>query len=399
MAEVNWNDAQWQKVNDAVTEAFGKASVASAFLPLYGPLPGSAETVRNDRLIEDSSRPITVRLDGDHDAANLKLVNLTVKVELTSEQVADDTLSNAMLAFRRAANILAQEEDRIVFDGFDRGDANSLFVVNKIKPQKGLADLVARRRFADWAEDAKPGPALVSAVVAAIRTLEDDSNPAPFACVLGNRLFERAHDPSDSLVLPADRITPLLKGGPLLRSGKMDKKTGIVVSLAAAAVDIVVGTPPTVQFLQRTQAARFLFRVYERFALRIRDKEKPPVAGFTIRSSATRVEQAKTLETLAEAETLVPQAELALATANKELAEAQQALDKAREEERTAEPQKKQAAQKAVGDAQRDLDAAKKKVSDALERLEKARKDAKEQFEAVADAARKRALAARNEND
>ena len=90
------------------------------FLPLYGPLPGSAETVRNDRLIETASKPTIVRLDGDHDAANLKLVNLTVRVELTSEQVADETLSNAMLAFRRAANILAQEEDRIVFAGFGR---------------------------------------------------------------------------------------------------------------------------------------------------------------------------------------------------------------------------------------------------------------------------------------
>jgi hypothetical protein len=51
MAELNWSDAQWQKVKDAVTEAFGKASVASAFLPMYGPLPGSAETVRNEQLM------------------------------------------------------------------------------------------------------------------------------------------------------------------------------------------------------------------------------------------------------------------------------------------------------------------------------------------------------------
>src|SRR5688572_17826181 len=106
MADLNWSDAQWQKVNDAITEAFGRASVASAFLPLYGPLPGSAETVRNERLKEDDpSKPLTVTLDSDHDAVNLKLVNITVKVELSSEQVADETLSNGLLAFRRAANI------------------------------------------------------------------------------------------------------------------------------------------------------------------------------------------------------------------------------------------------------------------------------------------------------
>lgn len=285
MAELNWSDAQWQKVNDAVTEAFGKASVVSAFLPLYGPLPSSAETVRNDRLIEDDAAAM-VGLDGDHDAANLKLVNLTVKVELTSEQVADDTLSNALLAFRRGANILAQEEDRIVFNGFERGDAPSPFVANRIRPQEGLADRDARRDFSPL-KDSR-GPTIVSAVVTAIRTLEDALNPAPFACVLGNTLFDRAHDPSDSLVLPADRITPLLKGGPLLRSGRMDTDTGIVVSLAGNAIDVVVGTPPTVQFLQRKEDARFLFRVYERFVLRIRSKDKPPVAGFTIRPSTAK---------------------------------------------------------------------------------------------------------------
>jgi uncharacterized linocin/CFP29 family protein len=288
MAELNWSDAQWQKVNDCVTEAFGKSSVASAFLPCYGPLPGSTETVRNERL-DEASKPLTVTLDADHDAVNLRLVNLTVKVELSSEQVADETLSNAILAFRRAANIIAQEEDRIVFEGYGRSipQKDSPYVFNSIDPQAGLADLPARLspppRFSDF--DGR-GLAVVSEVVRAIHTLEDDHHTGPFACILGNDIFDRAYEPSDSLVLPADRITPLLKGGPLLRSGRMDNTTGIVVSLAGNAVDIVVGTPPTVQFLQRTTDAKFLFRVYERFVLRIRDQAKPPVAGFTMKAAA-----------------------------------------------------------------------------------------------------------------
>src|SRR5262245_61368283 len=94
MDQLNWSDAQWQKVKDAVTEAFNKASVASAFLPLYGPLSGSAEIVRNERLKQDDgTSPPTIRLDGDHPDVNLKLVNLTTNVALSSEQVADETLS------------------------------------------------------------------------------------------------------------------------------------------------------------------------------------------------------------------------------------------------------------------------------------------------------------------
>jgi uncharacterized linocin/CFP29 family protein len=287
MAELNWTDAQWQKVNDCVTEAFGKASVASAFLPCYGPLAGSAEIVRNERLRQDdTSTPPTISLDADHADVNLKLVNVTVMVELSSEQVADETLSNAMLAFRRAANILAQEEDGIVFEGFRQSPrgTDSQFVVNNVGPQRGLADLGARHTFSslDLAQFKTNGRAAVAAVVSAIHRLEDSFNPAPFACVLGNTLFDGVHDPSKSLVLPADRITPLLKGGPLLRSGRMNDDAGIVVSLAGNAVDIVVGTPPTVQFLQRMTNSRFLFRVYERFALRIRDAANPPVTGFRI---------------------------------------------------------------------------------------------------------------------
>ncbi len=290
MAELNWTDAQWQNVNAAVNEAFSKASVASAFLPMYGPLAGSAEVVRNERLQQVASSttpqtPPTIRLDRDHPGVNLKLVNVTVNVELSSEQVADETLSNAILAFRRAANMLALEQDRIVFEGFRQSPgADPGFVTNKPDPQRGLADLRKRHTFSslDVPTNRTRGRAVVKAVVNAIHRLEDHFNPAPFACVLGNTLFEDVHDPSKSLVLPVDRITPLLKGGPLLRSGKMEADAGIVVSLSGNAVDIVVGTPPTVQFLQRTTDARFLFRVYERFALRIRDAANPPVAGFRI---------------------------------------------------------------------------------------------------------------------
>jgi uncharacterized linocin/CFP29 family protein len=282
MAELNWSDAQWQKVNDCVTEAFGKASVASAFLPCYGPLAGSTETVRNERLDEGlRSSPPVITLDAYHPSVNLKLVNLTVKVELSSEQVADETLANAMLAFRRAANILAQGADKIVFDGFVPGVTTLNAFVNSsgVGAQKGLADGAARRHF-DPIGAALIGTDLVRAVVKAIRKLEDRFHSGPFACVMGNELFDAAHDPSFSLVLPADRITPLLKG-PLLRSGQMYDRTGIVVSLAGNAIDIVVGTPPTVQFLQRREDAKFVFRVYERFVLRVRDTgPSSPVAGF-----------------------------------------------------------------------------------------------------------------------
>jgi uncharacterized linocin/CFP29 family protein len=298
MADFNWSDAQWQKVNDAVHETHRDASVASKFLPTYGPLTGSAEIVRNERLqeLDFSTRPPTIRLDRDYEGVNVRLVNLAVTVELSSEQVADETLTNALLMFRRAASILAQEQDRVVFEGLRRRPRSddSKFVTNAdIEPQRGLADLPSRwGKFTRFTPE--PGETIGQAVIRQIEeatgALADKHNPGPFACVLGGHLYTKVNSPTPSLVLPADRIAPLLKSefksGWLERGTTMQRDVGIVVSLGNGAVDLVVGTPPTVQFLQRTSDAKFLFRVYERFALRIRDIKNRPVAGFRLDDAA-----------------------------------------------------------------------------------------------------------------
>jgi uncharacterized linocin/CFP29 family protein len=308
MADIKWTDAQWKLVNDAITEAFGKASVAGAFLPCYGPLPPSIETVRDEQLTaEDYGARVTVE-----DDTTLQLFNLTVKVHLSSEQVADESLSTALLAFRRAANTLAQVEDDIVFNGFARQDANAEVAAQRQgKAQRaapsgdrthkiavsgpeslvGLSPNAGERapralRNAQGAADAEKvlqhqGREIVTKVANAIGSLEAASHPGPFACVLGSDAFVAVHTPSDGLVLPADRITPLLNG-PLLRSGEMQGNHGVVVSLAGDDIDIVVATPPKAQFLQVTEDAKYLFRVYERFVLRIKDKEHPGVETFSI---------------------------------------------------------------------------------------------------------------------
>jgi uncharacterized linocin/CFP29 family protein len=299
MSDLIWTEDQWHRINSAVNESFTKASVASAFLPMFGPLSGGTEVVRNERVIEKDNN--TIAIDKSHESVNRKLVNLTVKVELSSEQIADDSMANAMLAFQRAGSILALEKDRVVFTGYKRGftEENSAYITNReIEPQEGLADLITRKRDFDQAllpasdpVNNQLGQEVVSAVVRAMTRLEESSNPGPFACILGNRLFEAVHDPSASLVLPADRVSPILRGGQLLRSGKVDSGTGLLVSLAGNAIDIVIGKPPTVQFLQRTEEAKYLFRVYLRFALRIRDGDSPPVAGFRFITQQTADEE------------------------------------------------------------------------------------------------------------
>ena len=126
-------------------------------------------------------------------------------------------------------------------------------------------------------------------IAAATMELESAFHPAPFACILGPELFVAVQTPTEgSMVLPADRIGGLLIGptaltanGLLLRSGVLPPRVGVVVSLADPTMDIVVATPPKVQFLQVTEEAKYLFRVYERFVLRVKDPANPGVQAFT----------------------------------------------------------------------------------------------------------------------
>ena len=70
--------------------------------------------------------------------------------------------------------------------------------------------------------------------------------------------------------MPQDRIIPFLGGGSLLRSSTIDPGDGVVVALGGAPVELVVATDVSLQFLQITNDPKFLFRVREKIALRIK---------------------------------------------------------------------------------------------------------------------------------
>ena len=92
---------------------------------------------------------------------------------------------------------------------------------------------------------------------------------------LGQGLFLVAQTPDvGSLVMPQDRIIPFLGGGPLLRSSTLDALSGYQrrgrgagrrASRARRRHDV------SLQFLQVTSEPAFVFRVYEKIALRIRE--------------------------------------------------------------------------------------------------------------------------------
>jgi uncharacterized linocin/CFP29 family protein len=298
---VGWTDAQWSRVYQTVSEEANKASVAGAFLPCFGPLARSADVVRFEELREEDQL-LTVSDDNP-----IKLWTLAVHVELKQQQLADENLSAALAVFRRAANLLARTEDTIVFNGLSNtddaekrladippqcrvsGGENTIGLVERGKEGEKISVgyISHTRQIEPYSKtelvsptDQYYGQAIVKAVSQAIMKLDKAGRLGPYACVLGNLAFVQAHTPeTNSLVLPRDSIEPLLDG-PVLRSGALDEYDGIVISLAGDPIDLVLATAPTAQFLQVTEEARYRFRIYERFALRV--KQSNTISAFTL---------------------------------------------------------------------------------------------------------------------
>lgn len=287
-----WTADQWSLVNRTVTGEVNKVSVAGAFLPCYGPLKSTAEVVRRQNIYEGrraegtEGETIAVQPLMVDDVETHRLWTASIYVHLKQQQIAQEQLEDALLVFRRAANLLARAEDAIVFNGLPRPDPSraeldeiQVSPLCRVTGGEQALGLVAAGRAS---ENVRPpyGENLVPAVAAAISELETHGHLGPFACIMGMKAFVAAQTPNDgSLVLPSDRIEPLL-GMKIMRAGTLRPGQILVVSLAGDPIDLVVATSPTVQFLHLTDEARYVFRVYERFVLRV--KERHAVASFQL---------------------------------------------------------------------------------------------------------------------
>jgi uncharacterized linocin/CFP29 family protein len=304
-AQVGWTDAQWNRIREEVLREWQKVRVAGSFLPIYGPLLSSTHVVPSEVI-----GPGGAVDDGEIS----RIYELTAPVQLSRQQVAEEDLSGALLLLRRAATALAIEEDDVIFNGQTAS-----------RPSARLGDQKGVRRFPDVQRtdgeppaaitalekagqddssnrgplglvrgavqretlDPRSGPVLITTITNAISTLEANGYGPPFVCVLGRGAFRVAHDPiGDSMVLPADRIEPLI-GRPLLRASVLDylettpgHTAGVVLSLAGDSMDLVVAVEATPEFTQVDAAGHFVFRVFERFALRIKDSNAIVRLGF-----------------------------------------------------------------------------------------------------------------------
>jgi uncharacterized linocin/CFP29 family protein len=278
-SQVPWSDEQWDRVKRAIQEEANRSRVAATFLQLFGPLPASADFVRREEITVDNQIAIA-------DTDTIKLPTLQVKVELRGAQMADPELTSALALFQRAASLLARLEDALIFRGqtaANQPPAGGPNIGQVLGGQQSRGLLAAGAPSIPVRAN---GNALVAAVSGAIGALEANGHFGPFAVALGQALFLAAQTPNrGSLVLPQDRIIPFLGGGgSLVRSSTLPTDNGVVVALGGAPVELVIATDVSLNFLQVTTDPKFVFRVYEKMALRIKESDAivalvPPVAG------------------------------------------------------------------------------------------------------------------------
>jgi uncharacterized linocin/CFP29 family protein len=284
--QVPWTDEQWARVNQVIQEEARRARVAATFLPLFGPLPADTDFIRRGDI---NYQPHTPPPPAQHividDETTMRLATVQVKVDVRAAQMADSDLTSVLAYFRRAANVLARLEDAIVFRGlivnplYRRPPGGALIGMPPIweiaggQTSRGLLGPPGSHTIQVLPTPGLTlGARLVQATSNAIGQLERRGHFGPFAAVLDQEFFLAVQTPDvGSLVLPQDRILPFLGGGPLLRSSTLPRYRGIVVALGAAPVELVVASDVSVQFLQVTNEPRYLFRVREKMALRIKE--------------------------------------------------------------------------------------------------------------------------------
>ena len=104
--------------------------------------------------------------------------------------------------------------------------------------------------------------------------------------MFGRGPFSAAHTPIDnkSTAAPRDRLEPLI-GREILHASAIDvlpqgvpkteewENRGLLLSLAGDPVDIAVAAEATPEFRQVDEEGHYIFSVFERFALRIKDRK------------------------------------------------------------------------------------------------------------------------------
>jgi uncharacterized linocin/CFP29 family protein len=205
------------------------------------------------------------------------LVELGVDFGLTRQQTAAEQQNGTGVTLgTRAANLLAQAEDLVIFVGED-AFKNPLFERVRHRSGTGGSGLLGSATEVVTVQSIGQNPRQYGensfkAVAEAYGRLQRQGHNGPYAAALHSDIYADTFAPVANMpALPADQIRQLASLG-MFGTGALPPNTGIVVSVGGNSIDLVVGMEPTTEVLQQDDQGLYRFRVFERFVLRIKDK-------------------------------------------------------------------------------------------------------------------------------
>lgn len=255
-------------MNQAVHDEVLRTSVATKFIPLHGPAPSpDLLTVPSDIINPDK---MTV-----DESAVVPIVELGIEFGLTRQQVSNEAeLGTGVTLSTRAANLLAQAEDMTLFQG-DQAFSNPLFKQVQHtggSAGPGLLNATAQVVQVPSISTGVYGEHTFQAVAQAYSLLQTNGHYGPYALALRGEIFADTFAPlPNTLAMPADRIRPLVTLG-FYGTGTLPTSTGVMLSVGGNTVDLVASVDPVTEFLRIDPDGTYRFKVYERFALRVKDK-------------------------------------------------------------------------------------------------------------------------------
>jgi uncharacterized linocin/CFP29 family protein len=224
------------------------------------------------------------------ETATTPLVEILADFKLTAQQVdREEELMTAVTLATRAANLLAQAEDVLIFQGqaaaVEGPQQHPLFKDGKVRLLSGnagtgllggLPDIQTVQVEPIDDDPLRFGERTFEEVAEAYSRLQsgeglEQAHYGPYALVLHHEPYADTYAPlATTLIMPADRIKPLVTAG-FYGTGTVPPLTGLLVSLGGNTMDLVVGMDVTTSFLQEDPDGRYRLRVWERFALRRKD--------------------------------------------------------------------------------------------------------------------------------
>ncbi len=332
--KVPWPKEVWDAMDLHVHEEIMRTSVGAKFLPHHRvhpkttTVPGDTVTLptaptAGSTVPSSTPNPLTV-----DEGAFIRINESWTEFSLTAQQVHEAaeakelTHTTAVTLATRAANFLSRAQDMVIFQGFNAYYTTFFQTYMRWRPGQMPAD-TGLLCLPGPPAIPTTGPVITAPVSTAVVTLpgaqvlqvstntgdgkfvlygentfgaisqaysalQNNGADGPYACVLFTNAYADSYAPlPTTLIITADRIKPLMDAG-YYGSGSMAagfpdatlststgpvnaSYSGLVVSLGGNSMDLVIGHPATVAFTQENPDGSFLFRILQRFALRLKD--------------------------------------------------------------------------------------------------------------------------------